>query len=198
MTGYQIYRYDSITPYVDAYKKTPSASQGMCHLPIKVYIAIAILGMIAGYSAALCFGIQYHNFSATTMAFISGVAATVLLYMHLAFKKGKMIDWPRARFTCYLWAGWVTFVIAVIGLTASLIYAGVNHQTLTTKDQIFEGLQGENFWITSVWFFMLAKWTSMIGIFAKRYLNATLIPLSKTPPSPLSETSEIAKADPTF
>ncbi|CAJ0610277.1 unnamed protein product [Cylicocyclus nassatus] len=190
MTGHHIYRYDSVTPYVDVYNTIPSMPKGMCN--IKVYIGIAILGMIAGYSAALCFGIQYHNYSATTMAFISGVGATVLLYMHLAYKNGKMIDWPRARFTCYLWGGWVMFVISMIGLIACLVYAGVHHQTLTS-----EGLQGENFWLTSVWFFMLAKWTAMIGVFAKRYHSLTLLPLSKSPPIPL-ETPEIVKEKPNF
>ncbi|VDP61422.1 unnamed protein product [Heligmosomoides polygyrus] len=64
-------------------------------------------------------------------------------------------------------------------MTACLIDAGVRHQTLTD-----EGLKGENFWITAVWFFMMAKWTSLIALFARRYRDATSIPLSKTPPLP--------------
>uniref|UniRef100_A0A183GST7 DUF4203 domain-containing protein n=1 Tax=Heligmosomoides polygyrus TaxID=6339 RepID=A0A183GST7_HELPZ len=74
----------------------------MCN--IKVNIAIAILGISAGVMAGLCFAIQYQNWSATIMAFISGLAATILLHLHLAYLKGWMIDWPQARFTCLIWA----------------------------------------------------------------------------------------------
>ncbi|KHJ98780.1 hypothetical protein OESDEN_01245 [Oesophagostomum dentatum] len=186
MTGYQVFRYGSVSCYVDVCKKASirNVSRDML-CSIKVHMAIAIFGMIAGYSAALCFLLQYHNLSATTMAFISGTSATILLYLHVAHKKGWMLVWPRARFSCYIWAGWVVFVIAVIGMTACLVYAGVHHQTLTT-----EGLQGENFWITSVWFFMLSKWTAMIAVFARRYMNLTLIPVPKT--------VEVEKQQPTF
>lgn len=177
MTVHKVHRYHSVSNCVEASEKHAPASQDMCN--IKVNIAIAILGISAGVMAGLCFAIQYQNWSATIMAFISGLAATILLHLHLAYLKGWMIDWPQARFTCLIWAGWVFFFIGAIGMTACLIDAGVRHQTLTD-----EGLKGENFWITAVWFFMMAKWTSLIALFARRYRDATSIPLSKTPPLP--------------
>ncbi|WKY15584.1 hypothetical protein Q1695_000788 [Nippostrongylus brasiliensis] len=175
MTVYQTARYDSVPDCREASEKYSPVSQGMCN--IKVNIAIAILGISAGVMAGLCFAIQYQNWSATIMAFISGIAAAVLLHLHLAYLKGWMVDWPNARFVCLIWAGWVFFIIGLIGLTACLIDAGVRHQTLTEQ-----GLKGENLWITAVWFFMMAKWTSLIALFARRYRDATTIPLSKTPP----------------
>ncbi|KAK5977526.1 hypothetical protein GCK32_013135 [Trichostrongylus colubriformis] len=176
MTAYHVYRYES----VEASEKIVQLTQGMCNM--KVRIAIAIIGISAGIMAGLCFAVQYRNWSATIMAFISSVFASILLYLHLAYKKGWMVDWPHARFVCYTWAGWVCFAIGVIGMTACLVNAGVKHQTLTDQ-----GLKGENFWITSVWFFMMAKWSSMIAVFSRRYMIATSIPLSKTPPIPVEK-----------
>ncbi|VDO59456.1 unnamed protein product [Haemonchus placei] len=75
----------------------------MCN--IKVSIALAILGISAGIMAGLCFAIQYHNWSATTMAFTSAVAASILLYVHVAYKKGWMLEWPHARFDCFTCVG---------------------------------------------------------------------------------------------
>ncbi|KAL6724732.1 hypothetical protein Aduo_019593 [Ancylostoma duodenale] len=158
----------------------------MCN--IKVSIAIAIFGMFAGFSAALCFGLEYYNYTATTMAIFSGISATILLYVHLAFLKGWMLEWPPARFTCYIWAGWVICVLSGIGMVGSLVYAGVHHQTLTS-----EGIKGENFWITSVWFFMVSKWTSLIALYAKRYQDATTLPLSKTPPIAIEKEKALEK-----
>ncbi|KAJ1347960.1 hypothetical protein KIN20_003152 [Parelaphostrongylus tenuis] len=176
--------YESITCYAESYESRDiifkPVSQGMCNT--KVSIAIAILGISAGLLAGLFFAIQYQNWPATTIAFMSSVAASVLFYVHLSYSKGWILEWPPSRFTCLIWGGWMCFAIGMIGMTACLINAGVRHQTLTT-----EGLKGANFWITSVWFFMLAKWTSLIALYSRRYRDATTIPLSKTPPIPAEE-----------
>ncbi|XGW34836.1 hypothetical protein V3C99_018684 [Haemonchus contortus] len=144
----------------------------MCN--IKVSIALAILGISAGIMAGLCFAIQYHNWSATTMAFTSAVAASILLYVHVAYKKGWMLEWPHARFNCFTCGGWVFFVIGIVGMVACFLSAGIKHQTLTE-----EGLKGENFWMTSIWFFMMAKWASLVAVFSRRYTYAMGILLSK-------------------
>lgn len=173
--------YDSITCYLSTHENTnvvfKPISQGMCN--IKVSIAIAILGISAGLLAGLCFAVQYQNWPATTMAFISAVAACALFYVHLAHYKRWNLDWSHSRFICFVWAGWTLFAIGMTGMTACLINAGVRHQTLTE-----EGLKGANLWITAVWFFMLAKWTSLIAVYARRYRDAIIIALPKTPPIP--------------
>ncbi|KJH49814.1 hypothetical protein DICVIV_04067 [Dictyocaulus viviparus] len=153
----------------------------MCNT--KVRIAIAILGISAGLMAGCCFAVQYQNWPATTMAFLSAVAASVVLYVHLAYSNGWIHDWSRAQFKYFIWGGWTFFVVGMIGMICSLINAGVKHQTLTAN-----GLKGGNFWITAVWFFMLAKWTSLIAIYTRQYMDIITIPLSKSPPIPVEQT----------
>uniref|UniRef100_A0A1I7RUH4 Ammonium_transp domain-containing protein n=1 Tax=Bursaphelenchus xylophilus TaxID=6326 RepID=A0A1I7RUH4_BURXY len=67
-----------------------------------------------------------------------------------------------------LFSDTILCVLALCGMIASLVIAGVKGQTID-----HEGLQGENLWITAVWFWMTFKWTMMSAIYTRKYARNT-------------------------
>lgn len=70
----------------------------MVFCSIRVRIAWAIIGISAGIMAGAVFGFRYHNISATTLAFISSIFATLLMLFHIWYHKGKLSYWSKAKF----------------------------------------------------------------------------------------------------
>uniref|UniRef100_A0A1I7XW07 MARVEL domain-containing protein n=1 Tax=Heterorhabditis bacteriophora TaxID=37862 RepID=A0A1I7XW07_HETBA len=65
------------------------------------------------------------------MAFISALSATVLLHLHVAYKKNWILDWASSTFTYIMWINALLAIAAAIAMTGCLIAAGIKQQTLT-------------------------------------------------------------------
>ncbi|CAJ0917045.1 unnamed protein product, partial [Mesorhabditis belari] len=144
---------------------------------VNVLLVISIIGISAGVMAGLMFGGEYHNWSTCTMAFISAIFASYVSYLHLAYKKNWMVTWEPAKYKLGFWIGLLVFIASFLGMIGCLIAAGIKKQGLTHDE-----LMGENLWMTAVWCFMTAKWSSQTAVFSRRYSSAVMRPLTKTSP----------------
>uniref|UniRef100_A0A914VB01 Uncharacterized protein n=1 Tax=Plectus sambesii TaxID=2011161 RepID=A0A914VB01_9BILA len=151
----------------------------MVFCSIRVRIIWAIIGISAGIMAGAVFGVQYHNYSATTLAFISSIFATLLMLLHIWYSKGKLSYWSKAKFSFVTISCLLVWIAALVGMVVCLVVAGVKGQNLT-----HEGLQHENFWITAVWCWMTFKWSMMIWWYSRIYSRDVMNPLTKSPPTP--------------
>uniref|UniRef100_A0A8R1E1B1 Heme transporter hrg-1 n=2 Tax=Caenorhabditis japonica TaxID=281687 RepID=A0A8R1E1B1_CAEJA len=131
---------------------------------LKVQIWIAWLGISAGIMAGTVFAIQYQNWIAVTMCFISSAFATLVLHLHMAYKKTQMAGWTSTKLKCIATVGATVSVITLIAMVYCLVVAGIEHQTIDR-----EGLKGANLWIAAVWFFMTSKWSALTWRFARKY-----------------------------
>uniref|UniRef100_A0A1I7UQ91 Heme transporter hrg-1 n=1 Tax=Caenorhabditis tropicalis TaxID=1561998 RepID=A0A1I7UQ91_9PELO len=131
---------------------------------LKVQIWIAWLGVSAGVMAGTVFAIQYQNWIAVTMCFISSAFATVVLHLHMAFKKTQMAGWSSTRLRCLSAVGATVALLSFIAMIYCLVVAGLEHQTIDRQ-----GLMGANLWIAAVWFFMTSKWSALTWRFARKY-----------------------------
>jgi len=134
--------------------------------------AWAIIGISAGLMAAAVFGPEYHNWVAMSLALLSSCFAAQLLWLHLAYDKGRLDAWLPRTFRLFVVINGLLCAIALSGMVVSLVLAGVRHHTLS-----HEGLQGNNLWIVAVWAWMCSKWTMMSAIFARRYSKLVRVPL---------------------
>uniref|UniRef100_A0A915AJ79 Heme transporter hrg-1 n=1 Tax=Parascaris univalens TaxID=6257 RepID=A0A915AJ79_PARUN len=131
---------------------------------MKIHIIWAVVGISAGITAAAVFGIEYHNWSTTTLALLSSVAATCLLCVHLRYRKGYF-DYCSRRIIVLSFVASVTWcVLALAGMVICLTLAGVWRQSIT-----HEGLMHENLWMTAVWCWMNSKWSMMSALYIRRY-----------------------------
>ncbi|CAD5225124.1 unnamed protein product [Bursaphelenchus xylophilus] len=135
---------------------------------MKVRLILAGIGIFCGILAGTCFWIMYGNVSATTLAYFSSVCAAFAFYTHWAYHKQWMLQWSSGKIKASIIINTILCVLALCGMIASLVIAGVKGQTID-----HEGLQGENLWITAVWFWMTFKWTMMSAIYTRKYARNT-------------------------
>ncbi|CAB3410235.1 unnamed protein product [Caenorhabditis bovis] len=146
---------------------------------LKVQIWIAWLGVSAGIMAGTVFAIQFQNWPAVFMAYVSSAVATMVLHLHMAYKKTQMAGWSMTKLKCISTVGATLSIISFIAMIYCLVTAGVEGQTITP-----EGLKGPNLWITAVWFFMTFKWSMFMWKFSWKYrlLCEETQPLLQSPP----------------
>ncbi|VDN07968.1 unnamed protein product [Thelazia callipaeda] len=136
---------------------------------MKIRLAMTVIGIFSGISAGLCFAIMYQNWSATTMAFVSSLAAAQLLEIHRKHIKGNILMLSNGKINAIFAFNCILCTLCVGGVIMCLCLAGIWHQTLT-----HEGLMHENLWITAVWFWMTMKWTFASAWFIHHYSSEVI------------------------
>uniref|UniRef100_A0A2K6VTN2 Heme transporter hrg-1 n=1 Tax=Onchocerca volvulus TaxID=6282 RepID=A0A2K6VTN2_ONCVO len=135
-----------------------------CRMKIRLFCPL--IGIISGIMAGLCFAIIYQNWSATTMAFISSVAAANLLFIHRKHIEGTMPLLSEVKITLILAINSILSALCLVGCLACIVLAVILHQNFTHKS-----LMNENLWITAVWFWMTFKWFMLSAYFFHEYTS---------------------------
>ncbi|GMR46898.1 hypothetical protein PMAYCL1PPCAC_17093, partial [Pristionchus mayeri] len=102
--------------------------------------------------------------SASILACFSALLAALYSYINWAFKKTKLFTWSDAKIKWIFVTNLTITLIALAGMIACLVIAGVDHKKMKYSDLI-----GENLWITAILCFVTANWAGIISYQIRSY-----------------------------
>ncbi|KAK7094799.1 heme transporter HRG1-like [Littorina saxatilis] len=123
-------------------------------------IGFAILGIIIGLCVCVTFAVEYHNMNASIWGLISGFAATLTLFSHIAFQK-RWYEEDPTPFRVYMYCGCFTQLLGVLGLVVYIVLGITQHQGVVVV--------GPGYYVTAVWGFMTLKWGFQLFYFSRSY-----------------------------
>ncbi|XP_048730892.1 heme transporter hrg1-B-like isoform X2 [Ostrea edulis] len=127
---------------------------------LRARISFAVIGLFVGVSVLFVFGVNYHNWNVALWGLLSGLAAGLALYVHIAYMK-KM--WENNPYPLKRWmlTGCFIQLAGVCGFVTYLTLAIVNKQGLI--------IEGPGYYLTCVWCFMTWKWGFYVLYFSRSY-----------------------------
>uniref|UniRef100_A0A915JCV3 Uncharacterized protein n=1 Tax=Romanomermis culicivorax TaxID=13658 RepID=A0A915JCV3_ROMCU len=133
----------------------------ICCQPINIWIAVAILGFIAGISASPMFAFEFKNFNAAIFALISSLLALALVILHVKHKHHTLTRWLE-YLPCLKMTAFFVQMAAAVFFVIYIVLAIVRGQNLSK-------IRGENLYIACVWIWMTWKWSFSIFWFSRKY-----------------------------
>ncbi|GMR38988.1 hypothetical protein PMAYCL1PPCAC_09183, partial [Pristionchus mayeri] len=85
-------------------------------------------------------------------------------YINWAFKKTKLLTRSDGKIEWIFMINLTITLLALIGMVACLLIAGVDHQKMSYADLI-----GENLWITAILCLVTANWAGIISYQIRSY-----------------------------
>ncbi|XP_022313441.2 heme transporter hrg1-B-like isoform X1 [Crassostrea virginica] len=127
---------------------------------MKIRVTFAIIGALVGLSVLIVFGVQYHNWNVALWGLLSGIAASVTLFVHIAYIRNywEVNPYPLQRL---MLAGCFVQLVGVCGFVTYLTLAIVNKQGLI--------IEGPGYYLTCVWCFMTWKWGFLLLYLSRSY-----------------------------
>lgn len=127
---------------------------------MKVRITFAVIGILVGVSVLAVFGAKYHNWNVAVWGLMSGLVASVVLFIHIAYTKNywEVNPYPLKQL---MLAGCFVQLAGVCGFVTYLTLAILNEQGLI--------IEGPGFYLTCVWCFMTWKWGFLMLYFSRSY-----------------------------
>ncbi|XP_062590580.1 heme transporter hrg1-A-like [Saccostrea cucullata] len=127
---------------------------------IKARITFAVIGLLVGLSVLFVFGVNFHNWNVALWGLLSGIAAGLALFIHIAYIKRF---WENNPYPLKRWmlSGCFIQLAGVCGFVTYLTLAIVNKQGLI--------IEGPGYYLTCVWCFMTWKWGFYVFYFSRSY-----------------------------
>ncbi|XP_074653333.1 heme transporter hrg1-B-like [Tubulanus polymorphus] len=127
---------------------------------VKVHLTLAVTGIVIGISSFLVFGLKFQNWHAGSWGLVSGVFATLTLYVHIQYMREIWKTWTY-RLKYFIIIGCSCMLVAIVGFVAYVTLGAVFHQDLHPN--------GHNYYLASIWCFMAWKWAFLLFWFSRRY-----------------------------
>ncbi|XP_061178636.1 heme transporter hrg1-B-like isoform X2 [Saccostrea echinata] len=127
---------------------------------MKARITFAVIGLLVGVSVLFVFGVNFHNWNVALWGLLSGIAAGLSLFIHIAYIKRY---WETNPYPLKKWmlSGCFIQLAGVCGFVTYLTLAIVNKQGLI--------IEGPGYYLTCVWCFMTWKWGFYVFYFSRSY-----------------------------
>ncbi|XP_046553117.1 heme transporter hrg1-B-like [Haliotis rubra] len=127
---------------------------------IKARFSFSIIGILIGVSIFLTFGLHYKNWNVALWGLLSGVGASLALFVHIQYTRKVWQTFPY-RLKYWMLCGCFIQLAGVCGFVAYITLAVTMGQGLI--------VWGNGYYLTSVWCFMTWKWGFLLFYFSRSY-----------------------------
>ncbi|ESO86790.1 hypothetical protein LOTGIDRAFT_235195 [Lottia gigantea] len=123
-------------------------------------LIFSITGFLVGLSVFCVFGFHFHNWNTALWGLVSGLAASISIYIHFGYQRQIFAAYPYTL-QRFMLTGCFIQLAGVCGFVVYLVLGITQHQGLV--------VYGEGYFLTCVWCAMTWKWGFFLLIYARMY-----------------------------
>ncbi|KAK6180874.1 hypothetical protein SNE40_008849 [Patella caerulea] len=123
-------------------------------------VVFSVVGLLVGLSVFVTFGFKYDNWNTSLWGLLSGLAASISIYVHTAYLRQVFQSNPFVL-QHFMLTGCLIQLVGCCGFVTYLVLAITKNQGLV--------IIGPGYYLTCVWCFMTWKWGFFLLIYARKY-----------------------------